>query len=120
MKDKEFKERKKEVNIFFKSSQNDDGFHAARKLIRDLFQDKEYGKIIEVFDASFIPSNKLPLFIFEVAYSLGDLGYSDRAKEVYEFIIGQDPDNSSVLNNLYVIVTLSPKTRPVALRVFLW
>lgn len=99
MKDKEFKERKKEIKTLFANGQTDDGFNTAVKLIEALFLDKEYHKIIEVFDSDFIRP-KQPLYIFEVAYAFVELKHSDRAEPIYEFIVLKEPKNTSALTNL--------------------
>jgi tetratricopeptide (TPR) repeat protein len=99
MKDKEFKDRKKEVKALFTKGQTDDGFNAAVKLIEDLFSNKEYHKIVEVFDSNFIQT-KRPLYVFEVAYAFVELRQPDRAEPIYELIVSENPKNTAALNNL--------------------
>ncbi len=99
MKVKEFKDRKRDIKNHFLNNETDEGFSAAEVLIEKLFPDREYHKIIEVFDCDFIPY-KQPLWIFEVAYAFVEMRQPDQAEPIYEYIVSEEPENTSALNNL--------------------
>lgn len=69
------------------------------ELIDELFEEKDFSKIVEIFHSNLITS-KEHLFVFEVAYSLVEKGFKKEAEKVYEYLLDLDPRNSSVLNNL--------------------
>ena len=98
MKIKDFNNRKKEIKAYIESGDLEDAIEASTDLIEELFEDKEFSKIVDIFHSKLIRPKLL--FTFEVAYSLVESGFKNEAEEVYEYLLAQEPRNSSVLNNL--------------------
>lgn len=98
---KEFQKRKKEIERSYKDDELDHAAELCNLLIAELWKEKDYAHIVEVFDIS--PSLKEDMQIFEVAYALAEKGRASESEKVYEELLNNDPDNSSVLNNLHII-----------------
>ena len=99
MKIKDFNNRKKEIKAHIEAGCLEEATDTCTDLIEELFEDKDYAKIVEFFHSKLISPKEL-LFVFEVAYSLVESGYKNEAEEVYEYLLDQEPKNPSVLNNL--------------------
>lgn len=95
---KEINKRKKEIMAHLEAGYAEEAIESCIELIEELFQEKKYAKVVEVFRSNLIPKNEL--FVFEVAYSLVENGDKNEAEEIYEYLLNTDPQNSSVLNNL--------------------
>lgn len=98
---KEFQKRKKEIERSYKDDELDHDAELCNLLIAELWKEKDYAHIVEVFDIS--PSLQEDMQIFEVAYALAEKGHASESEKVYEELLNNDPDNSSVLNNLHII-----------------
>jgi len=96
---KEFNKRKKEIKAHVEAGYLEEATDSCVELIEELFQEKKYAKVVEVFQSNLI-TPKEELFVFEVAYSLVEKGYKNEAEGVYEYLLKTDQKNSSVLNNL--------------------
>jgi Tfp pilus assembly protein PilF len=95
---KDFNNRKKAIKAHVDAGYLEEAIESCIELVEELFKEKEYSKIVEVYQSNLI--SKEHLFVFEVAYSLVDKGYKNDAEEVYESLLKDDPQNSSILNNL--------------------
>lgn len=95
---KEFKEAKDCIKVLL----NDD-FESGKiiytNLIEELFQEKQYHLIVDLFSSKFVEP-KDAFYCFEVAYSFNDENRKTDAKAVYEALLRDDPDNPCILNNL--------------------
>lgn len=67
-----------------------------------LFKAKNYKTIAEIFLGN-IESIQSWGNSFEIAYSLSEVSEFDRARAMYEKLLDKDPQNRSILNNLYVL-----------------
>lgn len=99
MKIKDFNKRKKEIKVHIEAGCIKDALDICKDLIEELYEEKDFSRIIELFHSKII-SPKERFFTFEVAFSLVELGYKNEAEKVYEYLLVQNPINSSVLNNL--------------------
>lgn len=96
---KEFNKRKKAIKAQIGAGDLEEATESCIELIEELFQEKEYSKVVDVFQSSLItPQDNI--FVFEVAYSLVEKGHKNDAEKIYEYLLKTDPENSSVLNNL--------------------
>ena len=95
----EINKLKKEIKAHVEAGYVEEAIESCIELIEELFQEKKYAKIVEIFHSNLI-SPKKELFVFEVAYSLVENGDKNEAEEIYEYLLNTNPKNSSVLNNL--------------------
>jgi len=95
---KDFKKRKKEISALVEGDYSEEGIDLCIELVKELFQEKEYSKIVDVYQSNLLPNEHLVLF--ELAYSLVATGYKNEAEKFYEALLKKDPKNSSALNNL--------------------
>lgn len=95
---KDFNKRKKEIKAHVEAGYLDEAIESCIELLEELFQENEYSKIVEIYHSNLIPNEHF--VVFEVAYSLVDTGNKKEAEKIYEALLVEDPDNSSVLNNL--------------------
>jgi hypothetical protein len=96
---KEFNKRKKEIKAQVAAGDSEEATESCIELIEELFQEKEYTKVVDVFQSNLI-TPKEHIFVFEVAYSLVEKGYKNDAEKIYEYLLKTDLEDSSVLNNL--------------------
>lgn len=96
---KEFKEQTTHIDALRKASQVEQARELTAALIHNLFQERKFPKIAELFysDLCDPPEHFLS---FEIAYSLEEMGYLDDAEAVYERLLQYDSENSALLNNL--------------------
>jgi hypothetical protein len=96
---KDYAEKIKEIKTKSKAGEIDDVYMLARKLIKDLYKDKNYQYVCDVYNLALI-KDKSKLYSFEVAYSLVDSRFSKEAEPIYEFLLKNNPKDSAILNNL--------------------
>ena len=99
---KEFKEKKARIETLLSASQDDQARELTGFLIQDLFQERKFAKIVDLFYSDFCTPQEA-FYSFEIAYSLSELGYLDEAVAIYEYLLEENPDNSAILNNLSYI-----------------
>jgi tetratricopeptide (TPR) repeat protein len=99
---KAFYKQRKEIDEAWKNGREQEALELARLLVDDLWEEKDYTHIVEVYD---IPNlqPKESLYSFELAYSLVEKKRDIDAERIYEAILADEPENSSVLNNLHII-----------------
>ena len=96
---KEFKEKKAQIGALRTSAQYDQARDMTTFLIQDLFQERKFTRIVDLFYSNLCrPSESF--YSFEIAYSLSEIGYIDDAEAIYEHLLRHDSENSAVLNNL--------------------
>lgn len=99
MNNKDFKSLQKEIKDSIQNGNADSAFISAQSLIRVLFQEKDYQRISDIYHWQFLmPKDKL--FMFEMAFSLDATSHSTESETIYEFLLGEDPRNTAILNNL--------------------
>lgn len=98
---KEFQKRKKAIEKNCKDSEVEEASELCNLLIEELWKEKDYAHIVEVFDIS--TSLQEDMQTFEVAYALAERGRTSESERVYEALLENAPNNSSVLNNLHII-----------------
>ncbi len=96
---KEFKEHTTHIEALRSASQFEQAHESTIYLIQELFQERKFTRIADLFYSSFCdpPEHFLS---FEIAYSLSEMGYIDDAEGVYEHLLRYDSENSTLLNNL--------------------
>lgn len=99
MNKKEFKDYKKAIRSLVEESETETAKTLAQALVAELNEQKEYGKIVDLFHSEFIEP-KSCLYCFEVAYALGEDNRESEAEPIYEYIVSTQPKNSAALNNL--------------------
>jgi tetratricopeptide (TPR) repeat protein len=99
---KAFHKQKKVIDDACKDGREQDALELGRLLIDDLWEEKDYAHIVEVYD---IPDlrPKESLYSFELAYALAERKRTSDAERIYEAILRKEPKNSSILNNLHII-----------------
>lgn len=102
MESRAFAAHRKEIVDACRDGRKEDAFQLACFLIRDLWEDKDYSHIVEVYDIPGLEPRQ-SLYSFELAYSLVEKRRPSDAERIYEAILANEPRNSSVLNNLHVI-----------------
>lgn len=95
----EFQKRKKSIQTLFEAGDVDSAENEALELVDDLHNEKKYSSIVELYHSKFVQP-KVLLWVFEVAYALVEQRERSEAEKIYEHIIGEEPRNSAVLNNL--------------------
>ncbi len=73
----------------------------SEELVRKLYEEKKYSKIAELVRKWDIDINDCSTF--ELAFSLSEQGMYNESQQIYEFLYSKEPNNTSVLNNLYLI-----------------
>jgi tetratricopeptide (TPR) repeat protein len=71
-------------------------------IISSLYNEKDTKTICEI-----VHHENFHSFVygdFEIAYALKEQGFVDESKKTYEELVDQEPDNSSALNNLSIIL----------------
>jgi tetratricopeptide (TPR) repeat protein len=99
---KAFAAQQKEVEAAWRDGREEDALELARLLIDDLWEDKDYSHIVEVYDIPGLQPRQ-SLYSFELAYALAEKRRPGDAEKIYEAILASEPGNSSVLNNLHII-----------------
>lgn len=66
---REINKRKKEIMAHVEAGYLEGAIESCIELIEELFQEKKYAKVVEVFQSNLITPKK-ELFVFEVVYSL--------------------------------------------------
>ncbi len=96
---KEFKVEKAKIEELRSFSHVDQARTLTLILIEKLFQERKFDRIVELFhsDACAPPET---FYMFEVAYSLNELGFIDEAERIYEHLLVYESENSVILNNL--------------------
>lgn len=102
MNSKAFAAQKKEIEAAWRDGREEDALELARLLIHDLWKDKDYSHIVQVYDIPGLEPRQ-SLYSFELAYALVEKLRPGDAERVYEAILANEPRNSSVLNNLHII-----------------
>lgn len=96
---KEFKEEKAKIQELRSFSHFDQARTFTIRLIETLFQEHKFSRIVELFYSD-VCTPPETFYIFEVAYSLSELGYIDESEKVYEHLLAHESNNSVLLNNL--------------------
>jgi hypothetical protein len=96
---KELKEKKVQLQELLSSLQFDQARDLTLFLIQDLFQERKFVKIVELFYSDVCEAQET-FYTFEVAYALSETGYIDEAENVYEYLLQSGTTNSAILNNL--------------------
>lgn len=99
---KTFHKQRKEMDDAWKDGREQDALELARLLIDDLWGEKDYSHIVELYDIPDLQP-KESLYSFELAYALVERKRNLDAERIYEAILENEPQNSSVLNNLHII-----------------
>ena len=99
---KAFHNHRKEIDDTWTNGRKEDALELARFLIDDLWEEKDYAHIVEVYDIPDLQP-KERLYSFELAYALVEGKRNSDAERIYEAILENDPKDSSVLNNLHII-----------------
>lgn len=99
---KAFHKQRKKIDDTWKEGREEDALELAQLLIEDLWEEKDYAHIVEVYDAPDLQP-KESLYSFELAYALVERKRNSDAERIYETILESEPQNSSVLNNLHII-----------------
>jgi len=99
---KEFKEKKAQIGALRTSAQYDQARDMTMFLIQDLFQERKFTRIVDLFYSNLCHPPET-FYSFEIAYSLGEMGYIDEAEAIYEHLLRYDSENSAILNNLSYI-----------------
>lgn len=105
---KDYLAAKKEVKSLYTDEQ-ELAFDLANEIITLLFEDKQYDLIVDLYSSKFL-INKQRIFSFELAYALNERNKSDDAELIYEDLLKQEPNNTSMLNNLHLIYKKNDKT----------
>jgi tetratricopeptide (TPR) repeat protein len=98
----EYNNRINSIKELFATEGEDEGHQAIIKLVADLTKEKEYQKIVQMFQSDLAEYQKY-LWIFEVAYAFYEKNQINKSEQIYEYVLSHDPNNWSVLNNLYLI-----------------
>ena len=96
---KEFKAEKSKIEELRSFARFDQARTFTVLLIERLFQEQKFSRIVELYHSD-ICNPQESFYMFEVAYSLNELGYIDDSEEVYEHLLLNESDNSVFLNNL--------------------
>jgi hypothetical protein len=96
---KEFKEEKAKIQELRSFSRFDQARDLILLLIEKLFQERKFGKIVELFHSD-VCTPQETFYIFEIAYSLNELGYMDESEKIYEYLLVYESNNTAILNNL--------------------
>ncbi|GAK49330.1 TPR domain protein [Candidatus Moduliflexus flocculans] len=99
---KEFKVEKSKIEELRSFSHFDQARTLTIILIEKLFQERKFERIVELFHSD-VCAPPETFYIFEVAYSLNELGFLDESERVYEHLLTYESDNSVILNNLSYI-----------------
>lgn len=97
-----FQKLKKSIENTYKESNSKKALRQRISLIKDLWKEKDYSHIVQIYDLPILQP-KEQLYSFEIAYSLAEMERQLDAERIYEKLLSEEPNNSSVLNNLYVI-----------------
>lgn len=96
---KDFQQRKANIRSLYEEGHGNLGEAEAIELVEELHADKNYSFTAELYQSAFVDP-KEGLWTFEVAYALNEAKRYPEAEKIYEYLADQDPENSSVLNNL--------------------
>lgn len=96
---KEFKAEKLKIEELRSFSHGDQARTFTILLIERLFQERKFTRIVELYHSD-ICSPQEEFSMFEIAYSLNELGYVDDSEHIYEHLLLHESDNSVILNNL--------------------
>jgi tetratricopeptide (TPR) repeat protein len=96
---KEFKDKTAQIQELLSSFQFDQAGELTLFLIQDLFQERKFAKIVELFYSDFCDPRE-NFYTFEVAYALSEAGYLEEAENIYESLLQNGSVNSAILNNL--------------------
>ena len=99
---KAFQKEKGVIEGAYKNSKAKEALKSAKLLIGNLWEEKAFSQIVELFDMPALQP-KERLYFFEVAYALAEAKRFSDAERVYEALLRKEPRNSSVLNNLHII-----------------
>jgi tetratricopeptide (TPR) repeat protein len=97
-----FNARRKEIENVWREGREQDALELVRLVIDDLWEEKDYTHIVEVYDIANLEPRE-NLYSFELAYALVEKQRPHDAERIYETILTNEPKNSSVLNNLHII-----------------
>ncbi len=96
---KEFKEVKTKIQELRSCSNFEQAQPLTIVLIKKLFEDYKFGKIVELFYSD-LCTPKECFYIFEVAYALSETNYLKESETIYEYLLTYDAANTTILNNL--------------------
>ena len=96
---KEFKTETSKIAELRSLSRLDQARNFTVLLIERLFLERKFTWIVELYHSD-ICSPQESFYMFEVAYSLNELGYIDDSERIYEHLLLHESDNSVILNNL--------------------
>ncbi len=96
---KEFKEEKTKIQELRSFSHVEQARTRTILLIERLFQEHKFSRIVELFQSE-VCTPAETFYMFEVAYSLNELGYINESEKIYEHLLSYESDNSVILNNL--------------------
>jgi len=102
MTNNEIQDLRKKIRKGIENGNEADAYENANSLIYTLYEDKSYHKILEIFDWNLL-KDKNRLYSFELAYSCSEKGRIREAEIIYEYLLKNEPRNSSILNNLAII-----------------
>ncbi len=96
---KEFKAEKARIQGLRTLSHFDQARAFTLVLIERLFQEHKFSRIVELYHSE-VCTPQDTFYLFEVAYSLNELGFIDESEKVYEHLLLDESNNSVILNNL--------------------
>jgi tetratricopeptide (TPR) repeat protein len=96
---KDFQQRKASIRSLYEEGHADVGEGEALDLVEELDAEKNYSFIVELYHSPFV-NPKEGLWTFEVAFALNEAKHYSEAEQIYEYLADQEPENSSILNNL--------------------
>lgn len=104
MEKQKFKKILKEIKRMVDDGEDELANDFAGTIIEDLYKERDFPKIAEIFENQWFGTRNVPAFTsFEVAYALSELGETSEAEKIYESLLKENSDNTSVLNNLAII-----------------
>lgn len=96
---KEFKEEKAKIQELRAYSYLDQARSLTILLIRRLFEEYKFGRIVELFHSDLCKPRE-GFYMFEVAYALSETDHLDESEAIYEYLLTYDSGNTAILNNL--------------------
>ncbi len=96
---KEFKAEKAKIQELRTLSHFDQARIFTVRLIENLFQERKFSRIVELYYSD-VCTPQDTFYLFEVAYSLHELGFVDESETIYEHLLKHESNNSVILNNL--------------------
>ena len=99
MKRKEFTEKIEYIHQIINNETDDDLYSELSTLINDLFVNKNYDFLSELYYSELKDYIDYTLY-FPIAYSLAEKRYYEDAENLYRKILEEEKNNPSVLNNL--------------------